>query len=332
MKVFGMIRRAKRFSHPDKLVKILRGMRRIIVIFTLLLTPAVMWAQAAGQHVQKKKVTTISKNKTQSSPHKTESRNKMAEEEAAKNLSGEKLDEIGLNFYFGRNGKSKNLKKAVQYFRWSAEKGYSNGQFNLGCMYYFGRDVAKDYVEAYKWFSKSAEQGNADGQNNLGLMYANGQYVNKDVLQACHWYQKAAKQGHKEAKKNLFELLREALLLPQSSVKITLVADEGWEVTKDGLLYDHYAWHNDLDVTFNLEKEATVSFDWSIERSYEDNEVITDMELFVDNSDSPLWQIGACVKSTISDHVTLTLGPGKHTLKWRPSYVGKFRIKNLLIL
>lgn len=172
----------------------------------------------------------------------------------------------------------------------------------------------------------------ADGQNNLGLMYANGQYVNKDVLQACHWYQKAAKQGHKEAKKNLFELLREALLLPQSSVKITLVADEGWEVTKDGLLYDHYAWHNDLDVTFNLEKEATVSFDWSIERSYEDNEVITDMELFVDNSDSPLWQIGACVKSTISDHVTLTLGPGKHTLKWRPSYVGKFRIKNLLIL
>lgn len=51
MKVFGMIRRAKRFSHPDKLVKILRGMRRIIVIFTLLLTPAVMWAQAAGGHV-----------------------------------------------------------------------------------------------------------------------------------------------------------------------------------------------------------------------------------------------------------------------------------------
>ena len=39
-----------------------------------------------------------------------------------------------------------------------AENNDPEAQFCLGLMYYFGREVAKNYSEAVKWCRKSAEQ------------------------------------------------------------------------------------------------------------------------------------------------------------------------------
>lgn len=293
-----------------------------------------VYGQAAGQHVHKKTMTTAPKNRIPATLHKSEGQKELTEKEAM-NLSGEKLDDIGYNYYVGRNGKTKNIKKAVQFFRWSAEKGYPNGQFNLGCMYYYGEGVEKDYSESYKWFSKSAEQGHAGGQNNIGWMYENGQYVNKDISQACRWYHKAIKQRHTEARKNLAKLLKEALLLPQSSTDIAILTDGEWEATKEGLLFGHYAGAGDkLEINFTLTKSATISFDWSVERSYAYNgNTSPDIKLYIDTSSSHSNSIEANENNkSFSDHVTITLESGWHSLRICPNYTGKFRIMNLLIL
>ena len=43
-------------------------------------------------------------------------------------------------------------------------RGYADGQYNLGVMYYLGQGVPKDYVQAYKWFDLAAGMGISDAK------------------------------------------------------------------------------------------------------------------------------------------------------------------------
>ena len=70
--------------------------------------------------------------------------------------------------------------------------------------YYYGRNgKTKDYAEAVKWFRKSAEQGNVDAQYNLGRMYNNGEGVKQDCFEAIKWFRKSAEKGNEKAKEAL---------------------------------------------------------------------------------------------------------------------------------
>ena len=80
-----------------------------------------------------------------------------------------------------------------------AENNDPEAQFYLGLMYYFGREVAKNYSEAVKWCRKSAEQGYTDAQCLLGGMYLNGEGVKQDKTEAVKWFKKAAMQGYAPA-------------------------------------------------------------------------------------------------------------------------------------
>lgn len=102
---------------------------------------------------------------------------------------------------------TKNLKKAVYWFRKSADQGRAGGEFNLGLCYEMGYGVPKDEKKAIYWYAKavsnyrqSAEQGDALNQWNLGHSYFIGQGVPKDELQAVVWIRKAATQGLAPAK------------------------------------------------------------------------------------------------------------------------------------
>lgn len=128
-------------------------------------------------------------------------RDRIAHEQAER--ESKKAYELGEEYYYGRNGKSKNYTEAAKNYRKAAEQGHADGQNNLGAMYLNGYGVTKDYAEAVKWYRKAAEQGHADGQNNLGFMYDYGYGVTKDISQAKYWYKKAAVKGHELAKDNL---------------------------------------------------------------------------------------------------------------------------------
>ncbi len=113
------------------------------------------------------------------------------------------LYNTGDDYYYGRNGREKNLVEAAKYYRKSAELGYSKAQNDYGYCCKNGYGVDKNYFEAVKWYRKAAEQGNIFAQNNMGICYELGQGIDKDYTEAVKWYRKSAEQGNSSAQSNL---------------------------------------------------------------------------------------------------------------------------------
>lgn len=107
-------------------------------------------------------------------------------------------------FMLGKeNYNKKEFKTAVNNYRYSANKGHSKAQCDLGYMYEMGLGVTKDYHEAVLWYRKSADQGLCVAQCNLGFMYEKGLGVPQDYKAALKWYQEAAEQGDYRAMNNI---------------------------------------------------------------------------------------------------------------------------------
>ena len=109
----------------------------------------------------------------------------------------------GDDYYYGRNGREKNLVEAAKYYRKSAELGYSKAQNDYGYCCKNGYGVDENYAEAVRWYRKAAEQGNVFAQNNMGICYELGRGVDKDYAEAVKWYRKSAEQGYSSAQSNL---------------------------------------------------------------------------------------------------------------------------------
>ena len=68
-------------------------------------------------------------------------------------------------------------------------------------MYDNGQGVMQDYQAAVRWYRFSAEQGEVNAQFNLGVMYANGDGVQQDYVRAHMWLNIAAKGAPEQASK-----------------------------------------------------------------------------------------------------------------------------------
>ena len=121
----------------------------------------------------------------------------------ASSHSAEENNQIGQDYYFGRNGKPHDYKEAVKYYRLAAGQGYARAQFNLGNCYSLGRGVPQDYKEAVHQYCLSADQGLAEAQYNLGVCYNNCLGVAQDYKEAVRLYRLAADQGLARAQYNL---------------------------------------------------------------------------------------------------------------------------------
>ncbi len=75
-------------------------------------------------------------------------------------------------------------------------------QFFVGRMYKNGRGVPQNYRKAVKWYRLSAEQGEAIAQYNLGVVYAKGKGGIQDYGQAHKWFNIAEANGHEMGRKN----------------------------------------------------------------------------------------------------------------------------------
>ena len=133
-----------------------------------------------------------------------------AEEEAALKARIKSIVDLADDYYFGRNGKSKDYEEAVAHYRKAAAAGHAYAQYSLGCCYEKGEGVEKSAQEAVKWYRASADQGYASSQCRLGCCYEKGIGVEKSAQDAEKWYRKAADQGHAKAKGFLANLKDEA--------------------------------------------------------------------------------------------------------------------------
>jgi TPR repeat protein len=96
-------------------------------------------------------------------------------------------------------GVTQDYRALVEWYKLSAEQGYTYAQYNLGNMYRQGQGVTRDFKPALKWYRLAAEKGHAKAQFNLGVMYANGLGVTQDNTRAYMWWDIVASQGDRKA-------------------------------------------------------------------------------------------------------------------------------------
>lgn len=106
---------------------------------------------------------------------------------------------IGIIYLKGGNGVAKDVKKAVEWFEKAAEQGDADAQYNLGKCYAKGIGVPKDMRKAAAYFTQAAEQGSMDGQNDLAMCCYTGDGIARDEGKAVALWQKLAEQGHDRA-------------------------------------------------------------------------------------------------------------------------------------
>lgn len=99
-----------------------------------------------------------------------------------------------------------NIKNLIK----SAQEGNADAQFNLGVMYFEGKEVQQSYIEAAKWYGSAADQGDRQAQFNLGLMFYHGTGLPKNYLYAYELFSMAATQGDERARQGMAAILAEA--------------------------------------------------------------------------------------------------------------------------
>jgi uncharacterized protein len=106
---------------------------------------------------------------------------------------------LALMYYMPGEGFRQDTKKAVRWFRKSAEQGYAIAQRYLGYQYAKGQGgVRQDYKEAVRWYRRAAEQGESGGAFLLGGMYKRGRGVPQDYVMAHMFYNLAAVSGDED--------------------------------------------------------------------------------------------------------------------------------------
>ena len=98
------------------------------------------------------------------------------------------------------------LKKLTE----SAQAGDVNAQYNLGVLYFEGKDVPQVYIEAAKWYGAAADQGDKQAQFNLGLMFYRGIGLPQNYEYAYQLFELAANQGDERAEQGMSAILTEA--------------------------------------------------------------------------------------------------------------------------
>jgi len=134
---------------------------------------------------------------------------------------------LGLHYYEGFGGVSKDRSEAARWWRKSAEQAFPDAEMSLGDLYYLGDGVSQDYDEAYKWFRRAAQHGNSMSCLRLSTMYMKSQGVSLDLVQAYSWL--SVYRPDEEAtrtKQRQFLLVLEAKLSSSQLQKARTMADE----------------------------------------------------------------------------------------------------------
>ncbi len=97
------------------------------------------------------------------------------------------------------NTSPEDLPAAIEACRQVAEQGDAQAQYELGELYYEGRQTERDLRQALHWFERSSLQGNAQAQLRLGTMFAQGEGVQANNVQAYIVLKMAAVNGSDEA-------------------------------------------------------------------------------------------------------------------------------------
>ena len=109
---------------------------------------------------------------------------------------------LGLFYEKGRGGLDRDIRKAMEWYKKSAEQKNPDALFRLGMAYKDGDgNEPVDYPVMIEFFTAAAQAGHPEAQYQLGYSYENGIGVPINVGRAKYWYEKAAEQGNTNARR-----------------------------------------------------------------------------------------------------------------------------------
>ncbi|MBC8325154.1 MAG: sel1 repeat family protein [Verrucomicrobia subdivision 3 bacterium] len=111
--------------------------------------------------------------------------------------------EMGRQYYYGDQGRSRDFLVAYQWFVRAAMAGGTGAQNTLGVMLQNGEGVGADLNRAREWYELAANVGHPQAQSNLGHLYAMGIGVEKNIVKAYQWFALSAEAGDSQGRKNL---------------------------------------------------------------------------------------------------------------------------------
>lgn len=127
------------------------------------------------------------------------------------------LNESGVDYQFGNNGKKVDLAQALHYYMIAAEGGNTNAMCNAAYYYATGAAGKVDAEKAFGLYQKAAEAGDLNGMTNLAGCYLNGFGTKQDAVEAIKWLAEALNAGAKNLQETLEQVL--ASLSPEDIKK-----------------------------------------------------------------------------------------------------------------
>lgn len=134
---------------------------------------------------------------------------------------------MGLHYYEGFGGVSKDRTEAARWWLKSAEQSFPDAEMAIGDLYYKGEGVSQDYAAAFKWFRRAALHGESMSCVRIATMYMKSQAVSQDLVQAYAWlslYRPRDENGR--TKQRQFLSLLEGKLSASQLAKAQTLADE----------------------------------------------------------------------------------------------------------
>lgn len=136
---------------------------------------------------------------------------------------GERLNQLGLIHFEGRNDVRMDRKRGLKYFEQAAELGNVEGMYNAGVCYKMTcrAELSEEFrSKAAYWLYKATMAGHEkslekliemaywgaefhEAKNNLAICYNSGYGTSRDMEKAIYWYTKAANDGNVHAMSNL---------------------------------------------------------------------------------------------------------------------------------
>ena len=151
-------------------------------------------------------VSDAASEKLQEMPAEDEARKPVLEESSAisseESVDPELIYKDAVNYQNGTDGKPKDLNRAFEMFRRSADMGYAPAQTAAAGCYISGDGTSQDFAKAKYYYELASIQDNAAAWNGLGLMYGKGIGMPKDVAKAFHLFEISLAAGYHEASEN----------------------------------------------------------------------------------------------------------------------------------
>ena len=138
--------------------------------------------------------------------------------------------DLGMVYYSGKDEIPRNMELGAEWFLKSAQQGHTEAQFATGRCYFYGRGVPRDKVVGVEWYRQAALKDHIQATYALGDCYFVGEGVERDHAKSLEWFSKSAAQGEQGAQFRIARILEKG----DPSVRNPLQALEAYKKSASG--------------------------------------------------------------------------------------------------